>query len=168
MCKSWKWGLIGALLVVGCKRDESRFILLRADHSTSALSKYPLAVDSARVGTYPAETKSGSGHFYDDVLEYRVWLHPEKGAVPANGDHDYYVAFAQYERAEEFSKASPGVEEPLVLIRQLEWIDEPETGHYIPKKGTRISEWQVRWLPGAKRGPDSIAEFMKHPRLARD
>jgi hypothetical protein len=30
-------------------------------------------------------------------------------------------------------------------------------------KGERITEWQVVWLPGHKRTPNSIEEFMKHP-----
>jgi hypothetical protein len=38
-----------------------------------------LAIDPNRVGTYSADTKSGGGYFYDDVLEYRVWCNPEKG-----------------------------------------------------------------------------------------
>lgn len=32
-------------------------------------SNYPLAVDPARVGEYPAEAKSGGGYFYDEVLD---------------------------------------------------------------------------------------------------
>jgi hypothetical protein len=56
------------------------------------------------VGTYPTDTKSGAGYFYDDVLEYRVWMHPEKGAAPFNGTNDYMAAFAQYEAAETFSR----------------------------------------------------------------
>ena len=91
----------------------------------SGTSKYPLAVDPNRVGTYPAYTKSGGGYFYDEVLEYRVWLHPENGAKPLDGRHDYFFAFDQYETAEEFSKSTAGAEEPLVLVRQLQWISEP-------------------------------------------
>ncbi len=52
-------------------------------------SDYPVAVDLDKVGKYPALTKSGGGFVYDDVLEYRVWVHPE-------GD-DYYDAFATHE-----------------------------------------------------------------------
>src|SRR5262249_54034740 len=106
---------------------------------------YPLAVDNAQVGRYGPDSKSGAGYFYDEVLEYRVWFHPEQGAVPMNGDHDYYVAFAQYEKAAELSKSSKGSEEPLGLVRQYERINEPETGHYIAEKGNRVTEWQVKW-----------------------
>jgi hypothetical protein len=125
-----------------------------------------VAVDPNRVGTYPPDAKSGAGYFYDEVLEYRVWLHPENGAKPLNGSKDYFVAFAQYEAAEGFFKSAPGAEPPLVLVRQLEWIDEAERGHFIPKKEEHITEWQVGWLPGNKRTPQSIEEFMKHPREA--
>lgn len=151
-------------LAFGCKGHDAPFILVRADHQLSGPSSYPVAIDLGRVGTYPPETKSGAGYFYDDVLEYRVWLHPDKGAERLNGDDDYFVAFAQYERADAFSKKTAGAEEPLVLVRQLEWIDEPEPGHYIPRKGVRVTEWQVKWLAGDKRKPQSIQEFIKHSR----
>jgi hypothetical protein len=78
-------------------------------------------------------------------------------------DHDYFVAFAQYEPADAFSKTTPGAEPAIVLVRQLEWIDEPEHGHFIPVKSERVTEWQVRWLKGGKRTQASITEFMKHP-----
>lgn len=117
-------------------------------------SAYPVAVEPAKVGTYSALTKSGGGYFYDDVLEYRVWVHPREG-----GD-DSYQAFPTYEAALEFSKGTKGSEPPLVLVRQREWIDEPQPGSFIPKKGERITEWQVEWLKSDKRGQDSIAEFI--------
>jgi hypothetical protein len=119
------------------------------------------------VGTYSPDAASGGGYFYDNVLEYRVWLNPKNGAKPLNTNSDYVVAFAQYERADAFSKSEPGAEAPLVLVRQLEWIDEPETGHYVPKKSIRVAEWQVRWLAGTKRSSSSIADFLKHPRENR-
>jgi hypothetical protein len=34
-------------------------------------SAYPIAVDINKVGTYLGFTKSGAGHFYDEVLERR-------------------------------------------------------------------------------------------------
>jgi len=33
---------------------------------------YPHPVDKNMLGEYPAGTKSGSGYFYDQVLEYRA------------------------------------------------------------------------------------------------
>jgi hypothetical protein len=163
--------IASALCLLACEgrsHPASNFVAVRADKTVSASSAYPLAVDPSRVGTYPADTKSGGGFFYDDVLEYRVWLHPENGAQPLNATHDYYVAFAQYEPAAAFAKNSRGAEDPLVLVRQLEWINEPEPGHYVPKRGERITEWQVRWLAGDKRSANTITEFMKHPHPARD
>lgn len=33
-----------------------------------------------RVDTYPATAKAGGGYVWDEVLEYRVWCHHERGA----------------------------------------------------------------------------------------
>jgi hypothetical protein len=158
--------LIALVCLAGCSRDTDRFVCVRANRTVAKESAYPLAVDNAQVGKYAPNSKSGAGYFYDDVLEYRVWFHPERGAAPLNGDHDYYVAFAQCEKAAELSKSSKGAEEPLVLVRQYEWINEPEPGHYIAEKGNRVSEWQVKWLDGSKRSADSIGEFLRHPKPA--
>ena len=155
---------ITASSIAGCHREESEFVLISADKVISGESKYPLAIDPKKVGTYSALTKSGAGYFYDDVLEYRVWLHPERGATPLNGTNDYYYAFAEYERAMAFSITTAGSEHPLVLVRQLEYIDEPTPGHYQVVRAERITEWQVVWLAEDKRGPNSIEEFLKHPR----
>jgi hypothetical protein len=154
-----------AFCILACRRSEphSNFIGARVDRQITGSSKLPVAVDPDRVGTYPADTKSGAGYFYDDVLEYRVWLHPENGAEHLNGDNDYFVAFAQYELAEDFSKKTPGAERPLVLVRQREWIDEPKHGQFIARKEERTTEWQIAWLKGNKRTERSIEEFLKHP-----
>jgi hypothetical protein len=71
-------------------------------HSGSLItsSAYPVAVDAKKVGSYPAWTKSGAGYFYDDVLEYQVWINPSEG-----GD-DYYRALAKYEDAAAFSRGA--------------------------------------------------------------
>lgn len=155
--------------MLSCRRQSptGNFWLLRADRQVTGHSAFPLAVDLNQVGKYPLETKSGGGYFYDDVLEYRVWFHPENGADAWNGTHDYVVAFAQYEPALALSRQSRGAEPPLVLVRQREWIDEPEPGNYIVKNGERITEWDVAWLKEYKRGPDSIQAFLKHPRAAK-
>jgi hypothetical protein len=160
--------VFGALFLQGCNRAEpaSEFTVVRADRHVTGQSAYPLAIDVSQVGTYPPDTKSGAGYFYDDVLEYRVWLHPENGAAALNGTHDYFFAFAQYETADAFSKSTPGSEEVIVLVRQREWINEPEHGHFVPEKSERITEWQVKWLKGSKRTDESIREFMKSPREA--
>jgi hypothetical protein len=121
---------------------------------------YPSAVDPAKVGEYPASTKSGGGYFFDHVLEYRVWCHPEHGAPDEYEGSDYYYAFASFEEALQFSNATPGAEEPLVLIRQLEWINEPEPGVFIHEKGERITEWDAEWLSRGARGPGAIQAFI--------
>ncbi|MCL4180210.1 MAG: GCN5 family acetyltransferase [Verrucomicrobia bacterium] len=116
---------------------------------------YPVAVEPGRVGTYPALSKTGGGYFYDDVLEYRVWVHPKGG-----GD-DFYRAFASFEPALRYSKSTAGAEQPLVLVRQLKWVNEPTTGQFEPRSDERITEWQVAWLPDHKRSEDSIAKFLR-------
>lgn len=162
------WMTIAALLVLVACHNKSvspfGFKVVQTDRSVSGSSAYPLAVDLGLVGTYSPDTKSGAGYFYDDVLEYRVWFHPENGAVRLNGDDDYFVAFAQFEKAESFSKTNPGAEETIVLVRQREWIDEPEPGHYHAEKGDRITEWQVPWLKDDKRTSTSIQNFLRNPK----
>lgn len=125
----------------------------RQQPSSTPSSAYPVAVDFDKIGKYPALTNSGAGYFYDDVLEYRVWVHP--------GGDDYYRAFATYEEAKRFSESTERAEEPLVLVLQHEHINEPEPGKYVHVKGDRITEWRVEWLSGGKRGPDTIPHFLK-------
>ncbi|MBE0436969.1 MAG: GCN5 family acetyltransferase [Methylomicrobium sp.] len=125
------------------------------------MSQYPPALEPELVGKYPAMVKSGAGYFFDDVLEYRVWCHPERGASDEFEGEDYYYAFETYEEALCFSGATEGAEEPLVLIRQHEWINEPQPNLYIHEKGERIAEWQVAWLSGSKRLPGAIEEFIR-------
>jgi hypothetical protein len=140
--------------------------MVRADPDITSPSAFPIAVSPNLVGSYPPETKSGAGYFYDDVLEYRVWLHPDRGADSLNGNDDYFEAFAQYERAKKIPDTAKGAAQPVALVRQREWISEPEPGKFIPEKGERITEWRVKWLAGNHRTADSIQEFMKHPRQA--
>ena len=156
--------LAGAVCLSACNHGTppAALVDVRADRQIVGSSAYPVAVDPNHVGNYHPNEASGGGYFYDEVLEYRVWI--ETGATQINNGNDYFVAFAQYETANRFSKSTPDAEPPLVLVRQLEWIDEPERGHFIPKKEERIAEWQVGWLQGHKRTPNSIEEFMKHPR----
>jgi hypothetical protein len=128
------------------------------------MSKYPAAVNPDLVGEYPALTKSGAGYFFDEVLEYRVWCHPERGAPDDDGDgEDYYYAFATYEEALECSQDVPGSEEPLVLIRQHEWIDEPTPGQFVHMKEERVAEWRAQWLDSGPRKLGDIEAFiLKH------
>ena len=104
--------------------------------------------------------KSGAGYFYDDVLEYRVWVHPDLGGKLLAGSEDYFAAFAQYEPALVFSTATQGAEPPLVLVRQVESINEPSPGVFEWDKVERVTEWQVQWLHGNKRKAGSIQQFL--------
>ena len=123
--------------------------------------KYPPAINRKMVGNYPALAKSGAGYFYDEVLEYRVWIHPEAGGKDLHDGDDYFFAFETYEEALSFSRHTRGAEQPLVLIRQLEHVDEPGPGQFMHVKGERIAEWKPEWLPASKREPDSIEMFLK-------
>ncbi len=124
-------------------------------------SKYPIAKYPEKVGEWPALAKSGAGYFYDEVLEYRVWCHPENGAPDIDNGNDYYRAFPTYEQALSFTKETTGAEEPLVLVRQWEHVNEPEPGIFEHIKGERIAEWQVEWLQRGFRKPDDIEKFIK-------
>ena len=72
------------------------------------VTRYPDAVDPSLVGTYSALAKAGGGFVWDDVLEYRVWCHPERGAPDLEDGSDYYQAFATYTEAFAFSQGTPG------------------------------------------------------------
>ncbi len=124
------------------------------------LPHYPDAVDPALVGTYPALAKAGGGYVWDEVLEYRVWCHPERGASDLDDGSDYYRAFATYAQARAFSQASKGAEAPIALIRQAEYIDEPKPGDFRHVKEPRIAEWPVEFLRRPQRQPHTIPDFL--------
>ncbi|OOQ56415.1 GCN5 family acetyltransferase [Mucilaginibacter pedocola] len=123
------------------------------------MSKYPQVKDIDLVGTYPALVKSGGGYVWDDVLEYRVWCHPENGAPDIEEGDDYYYVFDNYEDALEFTENNAGTEEPLALILQEEYISEPEPGEYIHVKEQRLTEWPVEFLNRPKRTANTILNF---------
>jgi hypothetical protein len=66
---------------------------------------FPDAVNPDLVGEYPgaAGPGAGGGFVWDEVVEYRVWCHPERGAPDVDDGHDYYYPFATYAEALEFS-----------------------------------------------------------------
>jgi hypothetical protein len=150
---------LAALSALACKTIPA-FSVAFVDRSVDGPSQFPIAIEPTQVGTFPARTKSGAGYFYDEVLEYRVWLHPEHGARRLAGDADYYAAFARYEAALAYSEVQAGAESPLVLVRQLEWVNEPTPNTYVWEKTERITEWQVGWLEGSRRGPNTIPDFL--------
>jgi putative acetyltransferase len=120
---------------------------------------YPGAADPARVGGYPARTFAGGGYVWDEVLEYRVWCHPHDGAEDTHDGNDYFLPFATYDEALAYSQKTRGAEEPLALVLQREYIDEPEDGRYVHVKKQRITEWPVEFLRRPKRTADTIPDF---------
>lgn len=120
---------------------------------------HPDAVDPNLVGTYPAVTKSGGGYVWDAVLEYRVWCHPEDGAADLAEGSDYYQPFATFREAQEFADATPGSDEPLALVLQEEYIDEPEPGAFVHRKSRRITEWPVAFLSRPRRTARTLQMF---------
>jgi hypothetical protein len=113
---------------------------------------YPSAIDHELIGTYPAVAKAGGGYVWDAVLEYRVWCHSEEG--------DFYYAFAEYEEALAVSNKTESAEEPLALVLQREYIDEPEEGEYIHVKQERVAEWPPEFLQRPKRTDTTIPDFL--------
>lgn len=120
---------------------------------------YPKVKDITKIGNYPALVKAGGGYVWDEVLEYRVWCHPENGAEDIENGNDYYYVFADYKEALEFSEKTKGAEEPIALILQKEYIDEPETGIYRHIKEERLTEWPVEFLTRPKRNDNTILDF---------
>ncbi|WP_324680665.1 hypothetical protein [Hymenobacter sp. GOD-10R] len=130
--------------------------LLGADAS----NRFPAAVDVSKLGTYPARTFSGGGYFYDEVLEYRVWVY-----TPPQGE--YFRAFATYASAVRFAHQTAGAQAPCVLVRQHEYVDEPEAGTFVKVHTERLTEWQPEWLAGSKRSATRLEQFLAEKSRAR-
>lgn len=122
--------------------------------------KYPEVLDKDSVGTYPALVKAGGGYVWDEVLEYRVWCHPENGADDLDEGDDYFYAFDSYVDALSFSEKTDGADEPIALVWQEEYINEPEPGKYIRMKEDRLAEWPVEFLSRPKRTEKTIPDFL--------
>jgi putative acetyltransferase len=84
---------------------------------------YPDVLDPHLVGTYSALARAGGGFVWDEVLEYRVWCHPERGASDNADGNDYYLTFGTFQEADDYHRATQGSEEPLALVLQREYID---------------------------------------------
>jgi len=121
---------------------------------------YPAVLDPALVGTYSPAAKAGGGYVWDEVLEYRVWCHPERGAEDLDDGSDYYYAFASYAEAADFSDTHSGTEKPLALILQREYMDESEAGQYRHVREERIAEWPVEFLRRPRRTDRTISDFL--------
>lgn len=117
-------------------------------------------MDVTKVGTYPALAKAGGGYVWDEVLEYRVWCHPENGAEDLEDGSDYYYAFAGFAEALEFQRALQGANTPIALVLQREYFDEPETGQFVHIRKERIAEWPVAFLSRPRRTADTIPDFL--------
>lgn len=121
---------------------------------------FPPAEDPSRVGTFPALANAGGGYVWDAVLEYRVWCHPEDGAADLEDGGDYFYAFADYPEALAFSQSTEGAQPPLALIRQDEYLSEPEEGQYVHVREVRITEWPVEFLKRPRRNERTIPDFL--------
>lgn len=121
---------------------------------------YPDAVDPGLVGTYSTLANAGGGYVWDDVLEYRVWCHPERGSHDLEEGSDYYYPFVTYAEALAFSESTEGAEAPVALIRQREYIAEPNPGEYLHVKEERITEWPVEFLRRPRRTENTILDFL--------
>lgn len=122
--------------------------------------QYPAVLDPTLVGTYPALSKSGGGYVWDEVLEYRVWCHPEHGAPDLCEGSDYFYSFETYCEALELSEKTLGAEPPLALVLQRECMDEPIDGQYIHVKEQRVTEWPVEFLHRPRRTERTIPDFL--------
>ena len=123
-------------------------------------AEYPTALDPSKLGTYPASTKAGGGYVWDAVLEYRVWCHPERGAEDLEEGNDYYYAFATQSEAAVFASQTKGASDPLALVLQREYIDEPAAGEYHHIKEERLTEWPVVFLTRPQRTASTIPDFL--------
>lgn len=121
---------------------------------------YPEAKDPARVGSYDPRAKAGGGYVWDDVLEYRVWCQPHRGAEDLENGSDYFYSFATFPEASAFAEQTQGAKSPLALVLQEEYIDEPEPGRYIHRKERRVTEWPPELLSRPRRTADTIPNFM--------
>ncbi|MBS0659674.1 MAG: GCN5 family acetyltransferase [Verrucomicrobia bacterium] len=121
---------------------------------------FPSVLDPSKVGHYPALAGAGGGLVWDEVLEYRVWLHPERGAADAADGDDYFQAFATAAEAQAFALATAGAEEPVALVLQREYLRETDSGHYEHVRRERLTEWPLEFLQRPRRNPETIPRFL--------
>ena len=119
----------------------------------------PSVLDPARVGEYPPHACAGGGFVWDEVLEYRVWCYPGQGAQDLCEGSDYFYAFGSHAEAHAFADQTAGAQEPLALVLQREYIDEPEDGCYVHVRQERITEWPVTFLSRPRRKSQTIPDF---------
>ena len=122
--------------------------------------RYPPVADKEKVGTYPASAGAGGGYVWDAVLEYRVWCYPREGAEDLQEGSDYFYAFATFGEVSMFARRTKGAQEPLALVLQQEYIEEPEDGQYVHVREPRVTEWPVEFLSRPRRDERTIPDFM--------
>lgn len=122
--------------------------------------QFPAVANPELVGTYDGRAFAGGGFVWDAVLEYRVWMHPERGASDEFDGDDYYYPFESYEEALEFSEDADGADQPIALVLQKEHITESEPGVYAHVTDERITEWPVEFLTRPRRTPSTIPNFL--------
>ena len=122
--------------------------------------EYPGVAEPENLGTHEAVAKAGGGYVWDEVLEYRVWCYPGEGADDEADGDDYFYVFATHAEAQEFFTRTAGAQQPLALVRQAEYIDEPEPGEYIHVKEERIAEWPAEFLTRPRRTENTIPDFL--------
>ena len=113
---------------------------------------YPEVKDPRRVGEYPTHAYAGGGYVWDEVLEYRVCGHDEDGP--------FYYTFEDAVSAIKFSEEKDGMDEPLALVLQKEYLDEPDEGVYVHVKEERVTEWPLQFLSRPKRSENTIPDFL--------
>ena len=59
-----------------------------------------------------------------------------------------------------FAAKTPGAEEPLALIRQDEYLDEPEPGRFVHVREVLVAEWPVQFLRRPRRTARTIPDFL--------
>lgn len=124
------------------------------------MPKYPDAADPAKVGTFPATAGAGGGYVWDEVLEYRVWCHPERGAPDEDDGNDNFYSFATFDEALQCSQSITGAEEPLALILQREHINETSEGEFVHVTTERMAEWPPEFLSRPRRTASTIPDFL--------
>lgn len=124
------------------------------------MQKYPTVQHPEKMGSYPGHVPIGGGYVWDEVLEYRVWCHPGKGAEDLAEGNDYFFVFASYPEALAYAEQTPGAEQPLALILQKEYIDEPQPQVYRHIAEERMAEWPVDFLSRPRRTKRTIPDFL--------
>jgi putative acetyltransferase len=121
---------------------------------------YPDVFEPAKAGSYPAVVCSGGGYVWDEVLEYRVWCSPARGADDLADGNDYYYAFVTFDEAQAAAHRYPGAAEPLALVLQREYIDQTGPGEYRHVRQQRVTEWPVEFLGRPRRDSRTIPDFL--------